>query len=99
MVSFRGCAGPPPRAIARARFVEAREGHVVDARIGLLPGLLFLERDAADRHDVRLDVPRRAFPAGAAAAAAEIIEQTHLSTRPATACFRPVLLCLDTLPR
>ena len=40
------------------------------------------KRDAADRHDVRLDVPRRAFPAAAAAAAAEIIEQAHCSTIP-----------------
>jgi len=52
---------------------------VVDAGIGLFPGLLFLDGDAADRHaaDFRLDMPRRAFPVAAAAAAAEIIEQAH----------------------
>ena len=45
--------------VAWARLVEARERHVVDARVGLLPGLLFLEGGAADRHaaDVRLDMP------------------------------------------
>ena len=66
-----------------ARLVEARERHVVDARVGLLPGLLFLEGGAADRHaaDVRLDMPR-AFPVAAAAAAAEVIKQAHCSTIP-----------------
>ena len=77
IVAVRG-ARPAPR-VAWARLVEARERHVVDARVGLLPGLLFLEGGAADRHaaDVRLDMPRRAFPESAAAAAAEVIEQAH----------------------
>ena len=70
---FSGFPRSALKSVTTSKTVRASD------RVGLLPGLLFLEGDAADRHaaDVRLDMSRRAFSAGAAAAASEIIEQAH----------------------